>query len=71
MNQFSASFPPHLVKDIKDLKVFISRGNAGFTPAYSPVTIKKNTFPLTVIFNLAYPRRAGRGQVPPAALYQA
>ena len=34
----SASFPPYLVKDIKDLKVFISRGTPVFMTGLSPLT---------------------------------
>ncbi len=34
----TASFQGYLVKDIKDLKVFISRGNAGFMTGLSPLT---------------------------------
>ena len=61
----TASLTPWYIKDLKDIKSFNRRVNAGLIPAYSPLTAINNTFPLTGKEKTAYPPR----KVTPAVLW--
>jgi len=62
----TASLTPLYVKGLKDIKSFNKRGNAGLTPAYSPLTaMKDNVFLLTGKEKTAYPPQGQAGDLIP------